>query len=132
MKWAILSTKAKVDTARVAELSTGLASAPDRSVVSAAMAAFWANIVGIGLVRRVPIVCVCVNEDLGPEAVALLQVETASVAERLEGRGIPPPKRCGGRLAMRALLDAVRLPQPTTGRKHWALDRCRDSKRVVV
>jgi hypothetical protein len=94
VKRSRLASKAKVNTACIAELGSRLASAPDRGVVGAAVAAFRTDIVGVRLVGGVAVVEISVNENLRPQTVALLKVETASVAKRLEGGRISPPEWC--------------------------------------
>lgn len=132
VKGSRLASKAKIYTACITELRAGLAPAPDRGVVGAAMAAFRANVVGIRFVRSVAIIGVRIDEDLRPQTVALLEVKAASVAKRLESGRISPPERCRSSLAMRTLLGAVGFPGAATSGKCWALDRAGNGEGVVV
>jgi hypothetical protein len=73
-------------------------------MMGSTMAAFWAGVVLIRLVRRI-VIGVGVDENLRSKSIALLEIESTGVAEGLERRRISPPERRLGRLAVRASLD---------------------------
>ena len=63
------------------------------------MAAFWTSVVLIRLVRRV-VIGVGVDENLRSKSIALLEIESTSVAEGFERGWVSPPERRLGRLAV--------------------------------
>lgn len=91
-EWPGLAPQSLVNATCVAELSTSLAASPDARVVGAAVAAFGTDIVHVGLVGGVAVISIGVDELLRSKSVPLLKVQSTSIAKRLEGIGIAPPK----------------------------------------
>lgn len=78
---SLLTAQPGINAARVAYLRTGFTPPPYRRLARVAMAALWAGIFLVGDLRRV-VLDVCVDELLGPQLVALLEVEATGVTER--------------------------------------------------
>ena len=125
-KGSRFAAKPGIDTASIAKLGTSFTPTPDRSVMGSTMAAFWANVVLIRLVRRIPVVCVCVDELLRSQPITLLQIQATGVAQRLEGCWISPPEGCRGGFTVRTALY-VGIGIDTARRSMWIglyYDRC--------